>query len=85
MAVYMNWHSLASTIKNLEYSNQHTSSLNNPDEVNRRIEALEFWRKHGLSSAMDHAGVSRSTLLVGVISWIAPGNMTAREEPVLKH
>ena len=62
MAVYMNWHSLASTIKNLEYSNKHTSSLNNPDEVNRRIEALEFWRKHGLSSAIDHAGVSRSTL-----------------------
>ena len=62
MAVYMNWHSLASTIKNLEYSNKHTSSLNNPDEVNRRIEALEFWRKHGLSSAMDHARVSRSTL-----------------------
>lgn len=62
MAVYMNWHSLASTIKNLEYSNKHTSSLNNPEEVNRRIEALEFWRKHGLSSAMDHAGVSRSTL-----------------------
>ena len=62
MAVYMNWHSLASTIKNLEYSNKHTSSLNNPEEVSRRIEALEFWRKHGLSSAMDHAGVSRSTL-----------------------
>ncbi len=58
----MNWHSLASTIKNLEYSNKHTSSLNNPDEVNRRIEALEFWRKHGLNPAMDHAGVSRSTL-----------------------
>ena len=62
MAVYMNWHSLASTIKNLEYSNKHTSSLNNPEEVSRRIEALEFWRKHGLSSAIDHAGVSRSTL-----------------------
>lgn len=62
MAVYMNWHSLASTIKNLEYSNKHTSSLNNPDEVNRRIEALEFWAKHGLNPAMDHAGVSRSTL-----------------------
>ena len=62
MAVYMNWHSLASTIKNLEYSNKHTSSLNNPEEVNRRIEALEFWRKHGLNPAMDHAGVSRSTL-----------------------
>ena len=62
MAVYMNWHSLASTIKNLEYSNKHTSSLNNPKEVSRRIEALDFWRKHGLSSAMDHAGVSRSTL-----------------------
>ena len=58
----MNWHSLASTIKNLEYSNKHTSSLNNPEEVSRRIEALDFWRKHGLSSAMDHAGVSRSTL-----------------------
>ena len=62
MAVYMNWHSLASTIKNLEYSNKHTSSLNNPEEVSRRIEALEFWRKHGLNPAMDHAGVSRSTL-----------------------
>ena len=58
----MNWHSLASTIKNLEYSNKHTSSLNNPEEVSRRIEALEFWRKHGLNPAMDHAGVSRSTL-----------------------
>ena len=58
----MNWHSLASTIKNLEYSNKHTSSLNNPDEVSRRIEALEFWSKHGLNPAMDHAGVSRSTL-----------------------
>ena len=62
MAVYMNWHSLASTIKNLEYSNKHTSSLNNPEEVSRRIEALEFWSKHGLNPAMDHAGVSRSTL-----------------------
>ena len=62
MAVYMNWHSLASTIKNLEYSNKHTSSLNNPEEVSRRIEALEFWAKHGLNPAMDHAGVSRSTL-----------------------
>ena len=58
----MNWHSLASTIKNLEYSNKHTSSLNNPEEVSRRIEALEFWAKHGLNPAMDHAGVSRSTL-----------------------
>lgn len=62
MAVYMNWHSLASTIKNLEYSNKHTSSLNNPEEVSRRIEALEFWCKHGLNPAIDHAGVSRSTL-----------------------
>ena len=62
MAVYMSWHSLASTIKNLEYSNKHTSSLNNPEEVSRRIEALEFWAKHGLNPAMDHAGVSRSTL-----------------------
>ena len=62
MAVYMNWHSLASTIKNLEYSNKHTSSLNNPEEVSRRIEALDFWAKHGLNPAMDHAGVSRSTL-----------------------
>ena len=62
MAVYMNWHSLASTIKNLEYSNKHTSSLNNPEEVSRRIEALEFWSKHGLNPAIDHAGVSRSTL-----------------------
>ena len=62
MAVYMNWHSLASTIKNLEYSNKHTSSLNNPEEVSRRIEALEFWAKHGLNPAIDHAGVSRSTL-----------------------
>ena len=58
----MNWHSLASTIKNLEYSNKHTSSLNNPEEVSRRIEALEFWCKHGLNPAIDHAGVSRSTL-----------------------
>ena len=51
MAVYMNWHSLASTIKNLEYSNKHTSSLNNPEEVNRRIEALELVQHLHLTGA----------------------------------
>ena len=77
----MNWHSLASTIKNLEYSNKHTSSLNNPEEVSRRIEALEFWSKHGLNPAMDHAGVSRSTLY----SWRHKlDSSRKREEPVLR-
>ena len=32
------------------------------EEAKRRLEALEFWRRHGLVAAAEHAGVSERTL-----------------------
>ncbi len=32
------------------------------DEARRRLEVLEFWRRHGIRAAAEHAGVSERTL-----------------------
>ena len=32
------------------------------EEAKRRLETLEFWRRHGIRAAADHAGVSERTL-----------------------
>ena len=62
MALYLKWFSFASVIKNLDYSNKHTSKLRNEVEVNRRIDALKFWEEFGIKAAIAHAKASRSTL-----------------------
>lgn len=62
MPLYFKTESFASIINNFNYSLKHTSNLNNPAEVERRIKVLEFWNKHGLAAAIDYSNRSRATL-----------------------
>lgn len=62
MSFYTNIKSFTSILPDLNYSLKHTSDLKYPEIVQSRIEALNFWNKHGLDAAVDHTGRSKSTL-----------------------